>query len=121
MSLLRPSQLAALRRLTTKLFNTKVEIWKRTVADSVYSDEDIESFALSETVDGWLRSLPEDSVDVSYGQTHVAATHRLFVPVATDVAAFDQVKINGATYKVIDTSVESSYKVLLRVLLRKSE
>lgn len=119
--LLKSSQIAALRKLTEKLFNTQVQIWTRSVTDSPYSDADIESFALSATVDGWLRSMPDDAVNVEYGQAQVHATHRLFVPVGTAVGPYDKVVINGEEFKVVDTSVESTYKVLLRVLIRKSE
>lgn len=121
MSLLRESNLVALRRMTKKLMKTRVAIYKFTAVDNDYSDEGSESFTYSTTVDGWLRSMPSDGVDVAYGQTSVHATHRLFVPVGTDIAAFDKVIIAGKAYKVIDTGAESTYQVLIRVSLRKSE
>lgn len=121
MGLLRPSQLAALRRLTEKLFDDTADIYKRSASDSDYGDDELETFTFSASVPCWLRSMPEDSVNVSFGQAQVPATHRLFVPVGTDVQSYDRVIVGGSTFQVMDTSVESTHKVLLRVSLRKSE
>jgi len=121
MSLLRPGQISALRRIAERSLTTDVYIHKRSTTSSAYGDNDQEVFTFSEIVQGWIRSVPDDQVEVRYGQESVPATHRLFVPVETDIESYDKVVIGGREFKVIDTSVESTYKIFLRCMLRRSE
>lgn len=121
MGIFSSAQVLGLRRIAERALETDVTIQRRTTTDSAYGDNDTEVFTTTETLKGWLRSMPEDMVQVSYGQTQVPASHRLFLPVGTDIRPYDKVLIGGTAFKVIDTSQESTYRVLLRVMLRKSE
>jgi len=121
MGLFSNGQITGLRRIAERALDTDVTILRRSVSSSAYGDNDTETFTATETVKGWLRSVPEDQVQVSYGTEQVPASHRLFVAVGTDIQPYDKVVIGGLEFKVIDTSVESTYRVLLRVMLRKSE
>lgn len=121
MPLFRPAQLRALQRIAERSLDTDVEIYKRSTTSSAYGDNDTEAFTYSKTVKGWIRAVPEDSVTLGYGQEQVPATHRLFVPLGTDIDSYDKVHIEGREFRVIDTSVESTYKVFLKCMLRRSE
>lgn len=115
------SQLTALRSVVEKGMVTPVTILKRTVADSPYSDDDTETFSPTETVYGWLRDVPQGTIDVVSGIMATPGTYRLFLPLGTDVTNGDRVKIHDATYVVNDTNDESTYKVTLRLSLNRAE
>jgi hypothetical protein len=113
------SQLNALRKVAESGMNVDVTRLKQTKVDSVYGDEQDITYVVDWTTSGWLRAVPEGVIDVVSGVTGDIGTFRLFLPVGTDLDNGDRVLIEGRTYTVTDTNVESTYQVVLRCSLRR--
>jgi hypothetical protein len=119
--LISTSQLAFMRTTVERAFNTDVDIYKRSLVESVYEDEATETFTFSETIKGWVYSTPSSSaaeVGFTIGTLNL---YRLFVPVGSDVEPGDRLKIDGNDFLVIDTINESTWLPLLRCSLRRLE
>lgn len=122
MPLVTDGQMAALRQTAESGMVTDVDILLRSDSDDSdpYSD-DTPSWTYSQTVKGWLKAMPGGDISVAMGYSGVASTFRLFLPVGTAVSPRDRVRIGGDDYTVQDTSRESTYKTLLRVMLERIE
>jgi hypothetical protein len=118
--LLSNAQLNALAKIAESGMKTSVTIKRRTFAETALESK-APVWTTVGTCDGWLRMLPGDNSQVLGGSANVGVTHRLFVPRNTDLRSNDKVLINSEEYTVMDTTVENTYKVLLRCALRKAE
>jgi hypothetical protein len=121
MPLVSDGQLAALRGVIETGMITDVSILSRSTADNAYGDDQSESWAATTTVKGWLRTVPEGTIDIISGVQADVSIYRLFVPVGTDIKNNDRVMIDGRRFIVTDTNVESTYKVALKCSLRRAE
>lgn len=120
MTLLSDSQLAALSKIAEMGMKSSVTIKRRSTTQSVLEDN-VDTWTTVGTTIGWVRALPSDDFSIDGGGFRVGVTHRLFVPLDTDLRPHDQVVINGETFQVTDTALENTWKVLLRCSLRKGE
>ena len=100
---------------------TPVTIKRETTGAGPYGD-DVATFAVLSTVNGWLFSEPSPVITMVNGvQQALVNTYRLFLPVGTDIQSGDQVVIEGNSFTVSDTNAESTWLPLLRVSLRRLE
>lgn len=117
------AQMASLRELGKAGLQTDVTIWRLSVNDGLdsgaYGSE--ATWTELETVKGWLRSAPALRNDVGGGMLSTDNQYRLFLEVGTDCRTGDRVVIDGNTFVVIDTTAESTWKVYLRLTLRRKE
>lgn len=122
MPLVSESQLEGLRGVIETGMVTDVTIKSRVVADNAYGDDQTETWpGPGVTVKGWLRTVPEGTIDVISGVQADVAIYRLFLPVGTAVNNNDRIVIEGRTYVVTDTNRESTYQVALKCSLRRAE
>jgi hypothetical protein len=119
--LLTPGQLIAVQEIALRGMVTPVEIYRRTVADSDYGDDETITYPLFATVDGWLYSRPTLVMQQDTGALVADNTYRLFLPVGTNILSGDRVTVDGAEFTVIDTTRESTWPALLTVSLRRRE
>lgn len=116
------AQIAQLRTVAELGMQSTVTVHKRTYDDTnPYTDDEVVSSEATFTVKGWLRSVPAGDISSMNGMQAVVSSHRLFVPVGTDIASGDKVVIDGHEFIVQDTSVESTWKVLIRATLERIE
>lgn len=116
------SQIARLRTVAELGMQSTVVITKRTYDDTnPYTDDEVVSSESTITTKGWLRSTPAGDIRSMNNMQAVVSSHRLFVPVGTDIATGDKVTIDGHDFIVQDTSVESTWKVLIRATLERIE
>lgn len=120
MTLLTDKQLKHLSKVANLGMKSTVTIKRRSTTTSVLEDA-VEGWTTVSTSIGWVRALPSDDYSIDGGGFRVGVTHRLFVPLDTDLRPHDQVVIASKTYQVIDTALENTWKVLLRCSLRKGE
>lgn len=116
------AQIAQLRTVAELGMQSTVVIHKRTYDDTnPYSDDEVVASESTITTKGWLRSTPAGDIRGINGMQAVVSSHRLFVPVGTDIASGDTVTVDGTEFTVQDTSVESTWKVLIRATLERIE
>lgn len=116
------AQMARLRTVAELGMQSTVVIHKRTWGDTnPYTDDEVVTSETTTTIKGWLRSTPAGDIRSMNGMQAVVSSHRLFVPVGTDIASGDKVVVDGAEFTVQDTSVESTWKVLIRATLERIE
>lgn len=122
MALVTDSQMASLRTVIESGMVTEVTIFNRNRADNAYGDEQTETWpGDGVVVQGWLRTVPEGTIDVVSGVMADVAIFRLFVPVGTNVNNGDRVDIDGRRFIVTDTNKESTYQTALKCSLRRAE
>jgi hypothetical protein len=122
MPLVSDSQMTALRGVINEGMITEVTILAHQTTDNAYGDEQTESWpGPGTTVMGWLRTVPEGTIDVISGVQADVSIYRLFVPVGTEIGNNDKVRIEDRLYVVTDTNKESSYQVALKCSLRRAE
>lgn len=121
MPLVTAGELGSLRSVIESGMVTDVTILSRSTTDNVYGDDQTESWAGDTVVKGWLRTVPEGTIDVVSGVQADVSLYRLFLPVGTAVDNGDRVEIDGARYIVTDTNKESSYQVALKCSLKRAE
>lgn len=122
MPLVTTTELEALRGVIESGMETTVTILRRTSSDNPYGDDQTDAYTpQSATVKGWLRTVPEGTIDVVSGVMADVSIYRLFVPVGTDIRNGDRLMIEGRRYTVTDTNKESTYQVALKCSLRRLE
>lgn len=121
MPLVSDAQMVALRGVAELGMVTDVTLRKRIMSDNVYGDEQTETFPVSGSAKGWLRSMPAGVLDVVSGLSGDVGDFRLFLPFGTDIGNGDRVEIGGRMFIVQDTTKESTYQVLLRCSLKRVE
>ena len=134
MTLIGSEELAALAGTAEALFNSRIEIFHQSDEDQSGSwDDSVEgeqSDEPDEVVLGWFRAQPDYQTSDALAAIAHEEDGRLFVPLGTALERRDLVKVyeldaNGATvgdgtsYRVIDTNVENTWKVLIRAALRR--
>jgi len=116
------SQMVQLRSVAELGMQSTVVIYKRTFNDTnPYSDDEVVATTATTTVKGWLRTVPVGDLTSIDGQIAVATSHRLFVPVGTDIASNDRVSVDGIMYTVQETTVTNTWRVLIRCQLERVE
>lgn len=121
MPLVTQSQIESLRSVVESGMETDVTILRAAQSDSPYGDDDETTFTTGVTVKGWLREVPQGTIDVVSGIVSTPGTYRLFLPVGTPIDPGDRALIGGKRYVVEDTNAESTYQVTLRVVLNRAE
>ena len=121
MPLLSSTQIEALRSLEEEGMITDVMLKPKSQADNVYSDDESSWPTTANIVKGWLRTVPEGTIDVVSGVMADVALFRLLLPVGTAISNGDHVSIEGREYTVTDTNKESTYQLALRCSLRRVE
>lgn len=133
-ALIAVNELAALADIAESLFNSRIEIFHQADEDQSTSWDDSVEGALSDEPDevvlGWFRNQPDYTVSDQLAALAHEEDGRLFVPLGTSLERRDKVKVyaldaagetvgDGVAYRVIDTNVENTWKVLIRAALRK--
>lgn len=113
------SEMAALREVAAMGMQTSVSIYARTNVQTENGQESV--WTLGSTVLGWMHSEPTPVITLVSGEMATVNTYRLFVPVGTAINPGDHAVIGGTTFVVSDTTVESTWKPLLRCSLRLAE
>jgi hypothetical protein len=136
MSILGQSELNALAEYAEALFNSRVEIYYHSVQtagvpwDDSVSEEIEDDTTPSVVVDGWFRNQPDYQTNDALAAIAHDEDGRLFVPLGTVLGRQDKVVVypidadgnpasTGTAYRVIDTNHENTYRVLIRVSLRR--
>jgi len=118
-------ELASLAELAETGMLTPVAIYARSTERNYAtgwddSSGDSEQFATEPVnVNGWLRERPDGQTDDDLGVIAHTEDARLFLPLGTVVARGDKVVIEGHEYAVIDDNANNTYRVLVRVALRR--
>lgn len=116
------AQIAQLRTVAELGMQSTVVIKKRTYDDtSPYTDDEVMSSETTITVKGWLRSTPAGDIRSMNAMQAVVSSHRLFVPVGTNIASGDHVVVDDHEFVVQDAGTESTWKVLIRATLERIE
>lgn len=122
LKLVSDSQIASLRKIAELGMQTDVVIHKRTFNDTnPYSDDEVIATDVPTVVRGWLRTSPAGEIKSLTGQIAVVTTHRLLLPVGTDITSGDQVTIDGTTYTVQETTQSNTWRVLIHCQLERTE
>ncbi|HXS47563.1 MAG TPA: hypothetical protein VN756_08875 [Solirubrobacterales bacterium] len=134
MALIGTEELAALSEVAESLYNSRIEIFHQSDEDQSGSWDDSVEGAQSDEPDevvlGWFRNQPDYQTNDSLAAITHEEDGRLFVPLGTALERRDSVKVyaldadgntvgDGTSYRVIDTNVENTWKVLIRAALRK--
>lgn len=114
------AEVASLRDYALSGMQTEIQIFHKTTVPNDFSD-DGESFPVDPdiTVLGWFRNAPNIDLSGDFSALQQVDDGRLFLPVGTVLDRGDRVVVAGEAWTVVDTNKESTYKVLLRVLLRR--
>jgi hypothetical protein len=135
-TLISTEELAALSGVAESLFNSRVEIYHQHIQDQSNSWDDsveqeiVDGSTPDEVVSGWLRNQPDYQTSDDLAALAYEEDGRLFVPVGTTLTRKDRVVVyeidadgetvgDGTAYRVIDTNVENTWKVLIRASLRR--
>lgn len=112
--------MAALQAVFAGYYRTEVQIFSLTSGANTFSD-DQESFSAepTATVLGWMRNQPDYVITEDSGATQHPEEARLFLPVGTQIARGDKLVIGGEPWTVVDHNAENTYKVTLRVAVRR--
>lgn len=136
MSLISADELASLAEVAESLFNSRIEIYHQHEEDESGSwDDSVEQEIADgsipdEVVSGWLRNQPDYQTSDDLAALAHEEDGRLFVPLGTTLTRTDKVIVyalnaagetvgDGTAYRVIDTNVENTWKVVLRASLRR--
>ncbi len=121
MTLISATEIAALRGVVESGMESTVVIKRLTTSEADFGDAT--AFTTVATVKGWLREITTVAAGIGEvgGVTAVAETHRLFVPVGTDLRSGDIVLVNGESFRVQHTDASSTYLTHLTAILRRSE
>jgi len=116
------SQMTHLRSVAELGMQSVVEIYRRTYNDTnPYTDDEVVETEHITTTYGWLRSTPAGDIRSINNMQALVSSHRLFVPVPTDIRTGDMVKVDGTEFTVQDTSAESTWRVVIRCILERIE
>ena len=123
------TQLERLRDIAKLGMTTPITIERRSEgsppAGGDYGDDYLAYAETSESrkteVKGWFYSTPTEMFSTDTGAVITANTYRLFVPVGTDIAPGDDVKVGADEYTVVDTTAEGTWLPLLTCNLRRRE
>lgn len=137
-SLISKEEMAALAETVEDVYGdrTEVEIYHQTEADEETSWDDsveapIEDDATpAAVVNGWFRNQPDYQTTDALAALAHEEDGRLFLPLGTELSRTDKVVVfpmddegnrigNGTAYRVIDTNFENTFKVLVRVSLKR--
>lgn len=115
----------ALAALFEHAMETDVDIYARTTERNYLawddSSHESEQFVTTPVrVKGWLREMPDYQTDDELGRIVHTEDARLHVPLGTIVERGDKVVIAGNEYSVIDDNRHNTYRVAVRVALRRS-
>lgn len=119
MSLISPSELAALREVAESAMATTVTIKRKT--NELTENGQKSTWPTIGTVQGMLYSGLSPVLTLVSGEIAAVGTVQLRVPVGTDIASGDRAVINGTTYIVSDTAVDDTWQAMLRCSLRVAE
>jgi hypothetical protein len=115
--LLSTSQLAAVQAMVDPNEKVQITIFRPAFTEGIYGD-DARADVEVETVWGWLFSTPVNDSTQEGGRKVTVQTHRLWVPVATDIIPNDRVTILGDSYQVIDIR-NATWQEALEVTIRR--
>ena len=139
--LLGVAELASLAEVAEGLMNSEIRIYAQSDEDSPSAppndswDDSTEAAITDDAeptavVNGWFRNQPDYTVADMAGAIGHEEDGRLFVPLGTVLERRDKVVVlpldengvsiePGTAYRVVDTSVENTWKVLIRASLRR--
>lgn len=115
------AQLTALRRTAEVSLVDDIDIWPRTMSDTIYEDAAQASYTYRETVKGWVFSTPTPTPDTVGGIIGTLNLYRIFLPVGTEVIPGDRLYVKGHFFELIDTVDESTWLPILRCSARRLE
>lgn len=120
MSLVSDAEMAALREVAVSGMTTPVAIYHLVTTAGEGGRVSAYPASADATVDGWLTQLttPNSVIGVNAGEAVITETHRLFVPVGTDLRVADKLVIGGEPFIVQSTSGTNTFQPLLSAGLR---
>lgn len=136
MSLLGAEEMAALSETAEALFDSVVEIFRQTNSSAGDAWDDSTEIAIEDgatpddVVMGWFRNQPDDQISGELGAIAHEDDGRLFVPLGTVLRRSDEVVIyaadadgnkvgDGTAFRVIDTNLQNTHRVLVRAALKR--
>lgn len=115
--LVSPAQLAGLRAVGARGFDTEVIIMRTLQTETPFGSDDV--WATVDIVDGWLREMSNTKVGETVYVLSSTGTYRLHLPVGTDIVSGDEVIVDDGTYSVQNVNTENTLKVFTTAQLRK--
>jgi hypothetical protein len=119
MSLVTPTQMAALRKLAYRGLETPFEVWRTTRTESVYGTASAQT-KVSEGI-GWLRMMNRPHLSEQAGMREGATSvYRLHTTPDVDVEVGDEIRVSGTDgYIVQDTNFDDTIQVFRTCVLRR--
>ncbi len=119
--LISASEMAALRATVESGMETDVTIRRHTTTEAEFGD--VDAFVTVATVKGWIREITSNASVIAEigGVIAVAETHRLFVPVGTDIESGDIVIVEGESFRVQHTDQTNTYETHITAILRRAD
>lgn len=120
-ALVSAAELNSLRALVESGMETDVTIKRHTTAQADFGD--VDTFTEVATVKGWIREITTQTATIGEvgGVIAIAETHRLFVPVGTDIQSGDIVIVSGQSFRVQHTDETNTYETHITAMLRRAE
>jgi hypothetical protein len=122
-SLVSVDEIAAIRAVAESGMETPVAVYRRTTVQTDDGQESVYLGTPNFTINGWLTEMTAQGsgINVLAGLVGVVETHRLMVPVGTDIRSGDKVVIQGVSYLVQHPSTGDTYAAVLTCWLRSIE
>lgn len=115
-------EMAALQEVAEAGMVDDVTIVTQTPDPGGLEGDSEQTYTTTITVKGWLwETLASDNAELTGGIESVTTAYRLYLPVGTPIENGDRVIIKGATYIVLATNAENTYRPVLRCALRRAE
>lgn len=125
MSLLTPSELAAIQEIGQSGMTAIVEIYAQVfdtgndLTDDPYGSSVTFSSTPSSTVSGWLVGTWATTRDTDVGDVDTSTLYRLRLPVGTEIQTAWRIVINGNEYNVIDAGTDQTWPEWLVCTVRR--
>lgn len=119
MSLLSPSELAALRSAAESAMATTVTILRKTNVQTENGQQSV--WTAVGTAKGMIYSGLTPVLTLNAGELASVGTIQLRVPVGTDIQPGDRAQVNGNTFTVSDTAEDDTWQAMLRCSIRIAE
>lgn len=114
------AEMASLAVFAESAMQTEVSIYHKSSDENSYSDDQVTYPTEPDAVVlGWFRNQPDYQLTEEFSALQHVEDGRLFLPLGTALSRGDKVVVMGTNWFVIDTNLESTYRVLMRVSLRR--
>ena len=119
MSLISPTQLAAIRKVAYRGLETEVAIMRAVQVETDFGSE--EAWATVAITDGWIREMSVNGPTDVFARIAAIGTHRLHVRVDVDIRPGDRAYVNDEAFTVAHVNEHNTIKVFMTASLRRVE